>query len=361
MRFTRQLFAADNPCFSEALVDAEIGDAPKRAVVFIDSGVAASWPQLRESITSCFAGPGMPTLELMETVAGGEQCKNNTVVLDRVIEAVNQHHIDRKSFVIAIGGGAMLDAVGFGAATAHRGVRLVRVPTTVLSQDDAAMGVKCGINRFGKKNFLGSFAPPWAVLCDSEFLTTQSAPHFRCGFSEAVKIALLRDVDLFQQIERDSAAIAARDMDLALPVIARSGELHLHHIVSCGDAFEVRQSRPLDFGHWAAHRLEEMSGNEVSHGDAVAIGLGLDCTISHLMGWLSAGDLDRIIFVLRRLMLPVCHPLLARTDELLAGLDEFREHLGGELCITLLRGIGQPEEVHSLDPSVVREAVRRLR
>ena len=93
--------------------------------------------------------------------------------------------------MVAIGGGAVLDAVGYAAATAHRGVRLIRVPTTVLSQDDSAVGVKNGINAFGKKNFVGSFAPPHAVLNDFDLLRTLQDRDWRAGISEAVKVALL--------------------------------------------------------------------------------------------------------------------------------------------------------------------------
>jgi 3-dehydroquinate synthase len=239
-------------------------------------------------------------------------------------------------------------------------VRLVRLPTTTLAQDDAAMGVKNGINRFGKKNFVGAFAVPYAVLCDEALLTTLEPAVFRAGFSEAVKIALLKDPAFFAEIERSAAAIAACDLDAASPVVRRSAELHLRHIVDGGDPFEANEARPLDFGHWAAHRLEAMSAHAISHGDAVALGLLLDCRYSQLMGWLSDADHARIRACIAALGLPMRHPLFAEADTLLRGLEEFREHLGGTLTITMLRGIGRGFEIHEVDFARMRTAAADL-
>jgi 3-dehydroquinate synthetase len=268
---------------------------------------------------------------------------------------------------------AVLDAAGYGAAIAHRGVRLVRIPTTVLAQDDAAMGVKNGVNRFGKKNFVGAFAVPFAVLCDELLLESLPDAVYRAGFSEAVKIALLKDPAYFARLERDAARIAARDLDAASPAIRRSAELHLRHIVDGGDPFEANEARPLDFGHWAAHRLESMSNHAVSHGDAVALGLLLDCRYSNLKGWLSDAGLARIRACMAALGLPMRHALLAETSALLAGLEEFREHLGGRLTITMLRSVAGGSaaaateaeqfagfEVHELDPGLVARAASEL-
>ena len=361
VRFTRDALQPAN----QTLRDALSGDAAitsRRAVVLVDEGVAATQPRLAERVRAYFDAhrAHMPRIAAVETVAGGERAKEDMRVVDRVIELVERHAIDRKSFVFAIGGGAMLDAVGLGAATAHRGVRLVRLPTTTLAQDDAAMGVKNGVNRFGKKNFVGAFAVPYAVVCDESMLSTLPAAVFRAGFSEAVKIALLKDPAFFAAIERAAPAIAACDLDASSPVIRRSAELHLAHIVDGGDPFEANEARPLDFGHWAAHRLESMSAHAVSHGDAVALGLLLDCRYSNLKGWLADADLARIRACVAALGLPMRHALFADTKRLLAGLEEFREHLGGQLTVTMLRAIGHGFEVHELDADLVRRAAGEL-
>jgi len=361
VRFTRGALDAANPTLRDVLAgDAAV--ATRRAVVLIDEGVAAAQPRIAEQVRAyCDAHRAhMPRIVAVETCAGGERAKEDMRVVDRVIELVEREKIDRKSFVFAIGGGAMLDAVGLGAATAHRGVRLVRMPTTTLAQDDAAMGVKNGVNRFGKKNFVGAFAVPYAVVCDESMLSTLPPAVFRAGFSEAVKIALLKDPAFFAAIERAAPAIAACDLDASSPVIRRSAELHLAHIVDGGDPFEANEARPLDFGHWAAHRLESMSAHAVSHGDAVALGLLLDCRYSNLKGWLSDADFARIRACVAALGLPMRHALFADTARLLSGLEEFREHLGGQLTVTMLRGIGHGFEVHELDADLVRRAAGEL-
>jgi 3-dehydroquinate synthase len=362
VRFTRGALDATNPALRDVFRD-DPAAASRRAVIVIDDGVArAHRGALESALRAYFAAhaAAMPAIVDIVTVPGGEPAKHDPRVADLVIDLVERHKIDRKSFVIAIGGGAVLDAVGFGAATAHRGVRLVRLPTTTLAQDDAAMGVKNGINRFGKKNFVGAFAVPYAVLCDEALLTTLEPAVFRAGFSEAVKIALLKDPAFFGEIERSAAAIAACDLDAASPVVRRSAELHLRHIVDGGDPFEANEARPLDFGHWAAHRLEAMSAHAISHGDAVALGLLLDCRYSQLMGWLSDADHARIRACIAALGLPMRHPLFAEADTLLRGLEEFREHLGGTLTITMLRGIGRGFEIHEVDFARMRAAAAEL-
>ena len=361
VRFTRGALDPVNATLREAL-SSDAAISARRAIVLVDEGVAAAQPRLADQARIYFDAHSahMPRVVAVETCAGGERAKEDMRVVDRVIELVEREKIDRKSFVFAIGGGAMLDAVGLGAATAHRCVRLVRMPTTTLAQDDAAMGVKNGVNRFGKKNFVGAFAVPYAVVCDESMLTTLPPAVFRAGFSEAVKIALIKDAAFFAAIERAAPAIAACDLDAASPVIRRSAELHLAHIADGGDPFEANEARPLDFGHWAAHRLESMSAHAVSHGDAVALGLLLDCRYSNLKGWLSDADLSRVRACVAALGLPMRHALLADTARLLSGLEEFREHLGGQLTVTMLRGIGQGFEVHELDADLVRRAAGEM-
>jgi len=361
VRFTRGALDATNPALRELFIE-DNAVSSRRAVVLIDEGVAAANPNMERNLRAYAAAHagGMPAIAEVLTVPGGEPAKLDMRVTDLTVDLVERHRIDRKSFVIAIGGGAVLDAVGYGAAIAHRGVRLVRLPTTVLAQDDAAMGVKNGVNRFGKKNFVGAFAVPYGVLCDESLLASLPPAVFRAGFSEAVKIALLRDPELFAALEERGASIAACDLDAASQIIRRSAQLHLGHIVDGGDPFETHEARPLDFGHWAAHRLESMSSYGLSHGDAVALGLLLDCRYSNLKGWLSDADHARIRGCIAALGLPMRHALFGEIDLLLSGLEEFREHLGGRLTVTMLRDIGHGFEVHELDAALVRRAAAEL-
>ena len=371
--FTHRVFSLENPTLRSVLSDAanceHSGTTARRAIAFVDSNVLAAHPLLADQLRAYMAQAAtttdasrssvtpFPELTLVEAVPGGEAAKQSMNVVDHVVRSIDQHGIDRQSFVIAIGGGAVLDAVGFGASIAHRGVRLVRLPTTTLAQDDAGMAVKNGINLGAKKNFIGNFAIPHAVVCDTAFL--QSSPDWSwCGgFSEAVKIALLRDPELFARIESSAAEIRVRSMDAAIPVIIRSAELHYRHIMQGGDPFEIHSARPLDFGHWLAHRLEGMTHGALPHGQAVAIGVAIDTLYSGCSGLMEMNDARRVIAVLRALGLPVTHMLLTDIDAIMAGLTEFREHLGGQLTITLLRGIGDPVNVHSIDPVHLRSAI----
>ena len=291
---------------------------------------------------------------------GGESAKNDPAHAETIRRAVNDTGLDRHSYLAVVGGGALLDVGGFAAATAHRGIRLLRIPTTTLSQNDSGVGVKNGINAFGKKNFTGTFAPAWAVLNDLRFLETLPDREWRAGIAEAVKVALIKDAAFFAQIEDGVPALAARDLAAMGRMNHRCAALHVQHICQGGDPFEMGSSRPLDFGHWSAHKLEQLTGYRLRHGEAVAIGVALDVTYSHLQGWLNAGDVRRVCDVLTGVGFVLFDPAL-ESPEVFQGLREFREHLGGELTIQMLRRIGEGFNVHEIDERVMARAVAQLK
>jgi 3-dehydroquinate synthase len=355
--WTADAFHAPTRCWHEALEGLE-----GHCVAFVDSGVAQAWPALAERLHAVVAqaGSGRVSLRGVETMPGGEACKDGLAQAERVARACFELGVSRQGGVIAIGGGAVLDAVGFGAAIAHRGVPVIRVPTTTLSQDDSAMGVKCGVNAFGQKNALGAFAAPHAVICCERLLSSLSLEHWLGGFSEAVKIALLKDMDMLAALERDAARIRSRDMEAARPMLRRSAELHRAHILRGGDPFEQGSARPLDHGHWAAHRLEALSGWRLPHGQAVAIGIAIDAHVSRALGLLCTTDAARIVALLQALGLPVFHPLMQPVDRLIEGLEQFRQHLGGRLSVPLITKPGTSQEVHEIPASAIREACQAL-
>lgn len=365
--FTENLFTHANPVFRQALARREPGKR-HRFAVFVDSNVAAAFPSLAQDITDYAAlHPG--NLELVappETVPGGEQCKNDPALVERLQRRLAALRIDRHAFLVGIGGGAVLDLLGFVAATFHRGVRHVRVPTTVLAQNDSGIGVKNGVNAFGMKNLVGSFAPPFAVLNDSDFLRTLERRDRIAGMAEAVKVALIRDRAFFDWIEAHADALRTGEAAPTRRMIRRCAELHMHQIAHGGDPFEAGSARPLDYGHWSAHKLEALSAHALRHGEAVAIGLALDARYSVLAGLLEAGAEERVHALLRRLGFALWHPALQARDgegrlRLIQGLEEFREHLGGELTVTLLRAIGVGEEVHRMDTDAILSALAWLR
>jgi 3-dehydroquinate synthase len=279
--------------------------------------------------------------------------------VERIHALVERHKICRHSFIIAIGGGAVLDAAGYAAATAHRGVRLIRLPTTVLAQNDAGIGVKNGINAFRRKNFLGTFSPPFAVINDAAFLDTLPVRDRRAGIAEAIKVALIRDRDFFDSLYGDRVGLSRFAPDAMQKMIVRCAELHLEHIGRGGDPFESGSSRPLDFGHWVAHKLEELSASEIKHGEAVAMGIALDSLYSHHLGILGELDLHRILTLLETLGFDLYHTALSWLDVEMA-LGEFREHLGGELSIPLLEGIGRKTDAHDIDIPLMKRCIALL-
>jgi 3-dehydroquinate synthase len=204
------------------------------------------------------------------------------------------------------------------------------------------------------------------VLNDLDFLATLAPDFARAGMSEAVKVALIRDAAFFRWTEESAARLAARDADAVEYLVRRCAQLHLRHIASGGDPFELGSARPLDFGHWAAHKLESLTGNRLSHGDAVAIGLALDTVYSSLTGHLDPADAERVLALLEALGFRLWDPGLDAVDadgrpRVLTGIAEFREHLGGELSITLLRGVGIGFEAREIDEPRMRDAIDHLR
>ncbi|GAA4403683.1 3-dehydroquinate synthase [Nibrella viscosa] len=363
VHFTEHLFEPANPLLLNFFKRQHTEGFQKKALFIFDEGVIPYHPQLPAAITAYFATQNVVQLipEFI-TVPGGEQAKNDPALVDRLIAAVDQYSIDRHSYVVCIGGGSVLDLVGYAAAISHRGIRHIRIPTTVLSQNDSGVGVKNGVNYRGKKNFLGTFVPPVAVFNDFQFLTTLDDRDWRAGISEAVKVALIKDPTFFERMEADAHALAHRDLEAMKHLVHRCAELHIQHIAG-GDPFEMGSSRPLDFGHWSAHKLEYLTDFEVRHGEAVAIGMALDCLYANRIGWLADDDLNRILNLLRTLGFSLYHPALDadNSEGILRGLTEFREHLGGRLTILLLKAIGRGVEVHEIDAELVRQSIAFLR
>jgi 3-dehydroquinate synthase len=292
---------------------------------------------------------------------GGETVKNSTQYVEQLLSLINERNLDRRSYIVVIGGGAVLDAASYAAAIAHRGIRVIRIPTTTLAQGDSGVGVKNAINFFKKKNWIGTFAVPWAVINDASLLTTLPNRDFRCGFSEAIKVSLLKSANDFESLCDNAKRIANREMEVAFPAIRKSCLWHLKHITQGGDPFEALEARPLDFGHWSAHKMEQMSGYRLRHGEAVGIGVAIDCIYSARVFGFPQDDMRRVIRCLEDFNLPLWDSTLNDFDVLMAGLEEFRQHLGGRLTITMLRAVGDPIDVHQIDPDAMRDSVEQLR
>lgn len=359
LRFTDDCFGADFATVLELVEHAP--QTPARIQIWIDQGLAEFDPSLCTRIEQQVAShpQHLRLAGQIETVVGGEDIKNDPSHVDRALRAINDANLDRRSYVFVIGGGAVLDTIGYASAIAHRGIRLIRFPTSTLAQADSGVGVKNAVNWFGKKNWKGTFATPWAVVNDAGLLQGLSDRDFRCGFSEAVKVALLKSPSFFDFLHQHADRIAARDPQISFEAIRQSVLFHLQHITRGGDPFEMLEARPLDFGHWSAHKLEALTHYNLRHGEAVAIGVALDTLYSHLQLGLPQSVADQTLDTLRRLQLPTYTGSLSE-EAVFDGLEEFRQHLGGELTITLIEDIGRPVNVHSIDHGAMREAITAL-
>jgi 3-dehydroquinate synthase len=365
--FTRDVFAPENGVLEELLTPREAGENV-RALVYWDAGLQAAFPDIADNIARWFAGRSdrMRLAAPPISVPGGEHVKNDFGQLIHAWEAMNVAGMCRHSYVVAVGGGAVLDMVGFAAATAHRGIPLVRVPTTSLSQADGGVGVKNGVNYFGKKNWLGSFGVPHAIVNDVMFLHALPLRERRAGLVEAVKVALIRDASFFDFIADRVEALAKFEPAPFEAVIRESARQHIEHIATGGDPFERGSARPLDFGHWAAHKLEQMSKFHFSHGESVAIGMALDLIYARRSGWLPEAVAERVLTILQRLGFMLYTPVLEERGangryRVVQGLDEFREHMGGRLTIPMIRAPGQRFDVHTIDEAGVEAAIAELK
>lgn len=367
VHFTTNVFDAEN----RLLRDVMIADTKRtaRALVIIDDGLAKACPALSAAASTWFAAMDRTQVQLVKEphfVPGGEAIKNDYRLTMEIVDTILEYRLCRHSYVIVIGGGAVLDAVGFAASIVHRGLRTIRLPSTTLAQNDAGIGVKNGMNLHGGKNTVGTFHPPYAVINDLELLDTLPQPHWIGGISEAFKVALIKDADFFEHLCADASRYKDRDRAAQERMIIRCAELHLEHIRTQGDPFELGHARPLDFGHWAAHKLEAMSGYAVSHGNAVAIGLVIDAIYARLQGWLEPEVVDRLCQAMQQIGFQLWHPIADRrlgdgSYEILSGLEDFREHLGGELCVTFPDGLGRRREENEIDLPTIIQAIEQVR
>jgi len=204
------------------------------------------------------------------------------------------------------------------------------------------------------------------VITDFDFLATLAQRDWIGGVAEAFKVAIIKDAALFDSLCDTALALRDRNAAAMEDVIRRTALLHLDHIATGGDPFEFGSARPLDFGHWIGHRLETMSEYAIGHGQAAAIGVAVDSAYACREGLIRADELQRILNGLTDCGLPIFDALLDRRTadgalEVLEGLEQFREHLGGRLTITLPDGIGKKIEVHQMDPGRIEQAIGDVR
>lgn len=364
---TNDCFAPANTCLLDALrSDQEPG--PVRCLVYVDAGIAEADSGLLARVRRWFsahANAGVMLAAMPELVPGGEGAKQQWSLIERIGQQALDCGLCRHSYIITIGGGAVLDAVGCAASLIHRGLRQIRLPTTTLAQDDAGLGVKNGLNAFGNKNFFGTFTPPVAIINDRRFLRFQDDRTWRAGIAEAFKVAIIKDRRFVDYLIAHAASLGQRDEGRLVAVVQRCAELHLKHITTSGDPFEQGSSRPLDFGHWAAHRLEILSQHELNHGEAVAIGLAIDLGYALRIGRIQTVEYVLLLDALETVGFTLWHDALELRDasgarSVLHGLEQFREHLGGRLTIAMPDGLGAQRDVTDMDADFIEASIGDL-
>lgn len=366
VHFARNAFSPGSDLLASVL-DRRGGERPHKLMVVVDGGVAGKHPRLVADIEAN-AAAHRDRVDLVGSpwvVAGGEHAKNGWSDVRRVMESLGRNHMCRQSVVLAIGGGSVLDMVGFAVSLVHRGLRMVRAPSTVLAQCDGGVGVKTGMNEHDAKNYAGTFAPPFAVINDSSLLPTLPQEHWIGGVSEAFKVAIIKDAGFLDELVAGASRLRERDIGTMERVVHRCAVMHLDHIGGAGDPFEMGSSRPLDFGHWSAHQIEVMSGFGVGHGQSVAIGVALDTVYAARTGLIDEAWMRRVVGALIECGLPVWDECLGRRDargelEVLVGLERFREHLGGRLTLAMPHPLGRQTEIHEVDRRVLADAISWL-
>jgi 3-dehydroquinate synthase len=290
------------------------------------------------------------------TVPAGETAKSLRTV-HACYDQLAAHRLERKSFIVALGGGVVGDLAGFVAATYLRGVDFVQVPTTLLAQVDSSVGGKVGVNLKAGKNLAGAFHQPRLVLCDLNTLKTLPPREYRAGLAEVIKYGIIYDAALFKSLERDLPQLLKRDSKTLAGVVARCCRIKAE-IVS-QDEMEQNRRAILNFGHTIGHALEAISGyGKYLHGEAIAIGQVAAANLSSRLLGFPPRDAERIKSLFLRAGLPTDVELSStQRVRLFAAMMLDKKVKGGEINFVFARRIGRVEHGHKVPVARIKEAL----
>ncbi len=261
-------------------------------------------------------------------------------VLDRIFDALLENRCDRKTTIVALGGGVVGDMAGFAAATYRRGVPFIQVPTTLLAQVDSSVGGKTGVNHPRGKNMIGAFWQPNCVLIDTDVLSTLPDRELSAGIAEVIKYGLIRDPAFFEWLEGNMPKLLARDPQTLSHAIETSCR-HKANVVAA-DEREAGMRALLNLGHTFGHAIETHTGyGSWLHGEAIAAGMVMAATFSEQLGWLAASDVARIVKLFGAARLPVRPPANMPPARWLELMSVDKKVLDGKLRLVLLKAIGQ--------------------
>jgi 3-dehydroquinate synthase len=307
----------------------------------------------RKAVIDSLAGNGTRVVQCI--VPEGEEAKTFSSY-EEVINTMAQERVPRSGCVVAVGGGVVGDLSGYVAASYHRGIDVIQVPTTLLAQIDSSIGGKCGINLKGGKNLVGAFHQPKVILADTSVLETLPQSDFLSGLGEATKYALLGNLTVSELIEQSADAILAKDENVLIPLI-RSCMNHKLHVVA-QDPYERNGLRAtLNLGHTLAHAIETSTDYSIAHGIAVAIGLRFAAKLSCALGRISQKQCDDAIALIDALGLETSIPPAARDPKKLVELMYSDKKSDGGLSMILFIDGGGAELVHNVDPDIVEKTL----
>lgn len=321
-----------------------------RCAVISDKNVA---PRFAKTVQASLQKAGFDPVLI--TVSAGETAKRIKVV-EQCYDALAKHRLERKSFIVALGGGVVGDLAGFVAATYLRGVAFVQVPTTLLSQVDSSVGGKVGVNLKAGKNLVGAFHQPRLVLCDLDTLRTLPMREFRAGLAEVIKYGIIYDAPLFVRLERELPKLLKREPKTLTEVIARCCEIKAEVVGQ--DETETGLRAILNFGHTIGHAIENISGyGKYLHGEAISIGQVAAAVISAVMLRLGKDEANRISTIFRRAGLPTTMSLsAAQRKKLLAAMRLDKKVSAGEVKFVLAEKIGKVVWGQSVPESMIQLA-----
>jgi 3-dehydroquinate synthase len=321
------------------------------AIIITDSNVG---PLFAQPINQSLSAAGIRT-DLL-TVPAGETSKS-IAQAEKLWNELVARNADRKTIVIAVGGGVIGDLAGFIAATYARGLSLIQVPTTLLAQVDSSVGGKVGINLPAAKNIVGAFWQPAGVLIDLDVLQTLPEREFRSGLAEVVKYGVIMDAEFFNYLEQHSDAISRRAADCLEHIVAQSCRLKAL-VVADDEREETGRRAILNYGHTFCHAIEQVSGyGRFLHGEAVAIGMVCASRLAEDLGFIDAATTQRQLKLLKEFGLPVA---VSGLDEnaLLTAMQHDKKTENGKLRFVLPRQLGHVEMISGIAAEAVRKVLR---
>ncbi|QOJ13288.1 MAG: 3-dehydroquinate synthase [Planctomycetia bacterium] len=317
-----------------------------RISVISDSNVAPLWADAIRDVVE---------VGFVEVIPAGEESKTLRTA-ERLYDAFGREGLGRGDLILALGGGVVGDLAGFVAATWHRGLRFVQLPTTLEAAVDASVGGKTGVNHAAGKNLIGAFHQPAAVVIDTEFLDTLSERDFRAGLAESVKHAAIRDAEFFEWHEQHAAAILARDPDALESLIRRNCEIKADVVAQ--DEREAGLRAILNYGHTVGHAIEHAAGYALRHGECVAIGMVAENHAATGLGLMSVAEAARVSALLGAMGLPTRVPPGAgvEADTVVRLCRGDKKSRGGQVRAALVDRIGRAQEAVVLSEDVLRAA-----